>query len=216
MNAANSAVGSTPADRTTPDVYAEIVRTPSAPRSPRRASASASGASALRSGEPYSRVGAAGSPWMSAITRVRARASRRAEKHESGFLGALRENGVGLEGAQLPGDAKRQQRVEGGAVERTRPHTTHEHEPRVGPAAASVTCEDADVELGRQRVELLVERGRQRECVSRPPDHEQLPPHADAAFVSSSSIRVKTAFSEYPSTDATAASARRERSSGSA
>ena len=136
-----------------------------------------------------------------------------AEKHESGFLGALRENGVGLEGAQLPGDAERQQRVEDRAVERTRPHTTHEHEPRVGPVAASVAREDADVELGRQRVELLVERGRQREGVSRPPDHEQLPPHAEAAFASSSSIRVKTAFSEYPSTDAAAASARRERSS---
>ena len=52
MNAANVAVGSTPASRTSPDVYAEIVRTPSACRSPYRASASASGASALRDGEP--------------------------------------------------------------------------------------------------------------------------------------------------------------------
>ena len=52
MNAANSAVGSTPAARTSPDVYAEIVRTPSLLRSPRRASASASGASALRNDDP--------------------------------------------------------------------------------------------------------------------------------------------------------------------
>ena len=52
MNAANSAVGSTPAARTSPDVYAEIVRTPSLLRSPRRASASASGASALRHDDP--------------------------------------------------------------------------------------------------------------------------------------------------------------------
>ena len=52
MNAANSAVGSTPASRTRPDVYAEIVRTPSLRRSPKRASASASGASAFRRGDP--------------------------------------------------------------------------------------------------------------------------------------------------------------------
>ena len=214
MNAANSAVGSTPAARTTPDVYDEIVRTPSAPRSPRRASASATGASALRSGEPYSRVGRGGIA-VDICDNPGPRASQPpAEKHEGGFLGALRENGVRLEGAQLSGDAERQQRVERGTVERTRPHTTHEHEPRIGPAAACVAREDPDVELGRQRIELLVERGRQREGVSRPPDHEQLPPHADAAFASSSSIRVKTASSEYLFTDATAASASRERSSG--
>ncbi len=52
MNAANSAVGSTPASRTSPDVYAEIVRTPSLWRNPYRASASAIGASALRTGDP--------------------------------------------------------------------------------------------------------------------------------------------------------------------
>jgi hypothetical protein len=52
MNAANVAVGSAPAWRTRPEVYAEIVRTPSECRSPYRASASASGASALRAREP--------------------------------------------------------------------------------------------------------------------------------------------------------------------
>src|SRR3970040_2137179 len=53
MTAAKVAVGSTPTWRTTREVYSEMVRVPSARRSPARASASPRGDSAFRIGEAY-------------------------------------------------------------------------------------------------------------------------------------------------------------------
>ena len=52
MKAGKTAAGSTPSERTSPLVYEEIVRTASALRTAVRATASASGASARRHGDP--------------------------------------------------------------------------------------------------------------------------------------------------------------------
>ncbi len=199
MNAANSAVGSTPADRTTPDVYAEIVRTPSAPRSPRRASASATGASAFRSGEPYSRVGRGGiavdvcdhaasarapaggrearERLPGRPARERRRARRRAAPGRRGTAGARRTRDRRAHAATHDARAR-----------------TADRSP-LPPAWLARTRTSSSADSASNFWSSEGDSGRR---VSRPPDHEQLPPHADAAFASSSSIRVKTASSEIP------------------
>ena len=123
---------------------------------------------------------------------ARERASEHAERR---LLRALSEHGVRPERAQLTCHAKREKRVERRSVERPWPDRAHELETRVGPAPSTRARENSNVELGRERVELLGERGRQRKGVPRPPDHEQPLLHA-TAFRSSASIAVKTASSE--------------------
>ena len=118
---------------------------------------------------------------MSAITRVGTRASLRPSDGERGLLRALGEHRVGPEAAQLARDAKRQRarrtrarRAHAAATGRTRWKRV------VARRAAAGAREHAHVELGRERVELLRERRRERQRVARAADHEQPLLHATA------------------------------------
>ena len=124
-------------------------------------------------------------------------ARERASEHtERRLLRALSEHGVRPERAQLTCHAEREKRVERRSVEQPVAGSGATSWKRgSAPAASTRARENSDVELSRERVELLGERGRQRKRVPRPPDHEQPLLHA-TAFNSSASIAVKTASSE--------------------
>ena len=70
MNAGKTSAGSRPAARTSPVVYGETVRTPSARRRAASATRSATGESTRRNGDPYSRVDVRQSPCTSTSTGV--------------------------------------------------------------------------------------------------------------------------------------------------
>ena len=97
-------------------MYDETVRTASARRRPNAPTASASGESARRSGEPYRRVAVRQSPCSSTITF----APRAREPHERRLVRALRDDRDRPVLAREAAHAQRQQRVEERPVERAR------------------------------------------------------------------------------------------------
>ena len=201
MNAANSAVGSTPASRTTR-------------RRVRRDRANAVAASQPVARERVRERREQLPPRRSVEPGRRGRVAVDVRDHprrhprelpsddrERRLLRALREHGIGPECAQLTRDPERQQRVEGEPVERTWSNRPNERETRIRPAPATRAREHADVELRLERGELLLERRRERQRVARAADHEEPLPHVPARW-SSASIVVKTTSSEYLSTEA--------------
>ncbi len=122
---------------------------------------------------------------------------RPAEEREGRLLPALREHRVGPEAPELPGDADGKECVEEDAVEHPWPDGLDEPEARVAaPVAPRRRPQDVDVELPRERIELLRERRRERERVPAPPDQEQPQLHGSVACFRTFSISAKTASSE--------------------
>jgi hypothetical protein len=119
-----------------------------------------------------------------------------ADDGERSFLRTLREHRVRPEAAQLTRNSHRQQGVEDEPVQSARADGSNEREARIPPAPSARARENTHVELGGERVELLLERGRERQRVPRAADQQEPLPHGDAAFSSSASMVVKIASSE--------------------
>ena len=81
-----------------------------------------------------------------------------AQNAQRGFLRSLGEHGIRAIRTNLARHAKRQQRVEGEAVEGAWANRAHEPEPRISAARPGGGREHPNVDLRRQGVELLGER----------------------------------------------------------
>src|SRR5439155_16816932 len=132
-----------------------------------------------------------------------------------GFVRALHDQHVRTERAQLVCDAKRQGRVEHGAVDPSRTDRRRESKRRVVTVGTvRRPCEHAQVELGCERVPLARERRFERQPVPGPPD-EQHPRLQRAISSSCRSSFPKTRSGAYSSTDSAAPVRSRSRSPAS-